>query len=88
MKTKIEKVGPKRLEIWRNITFGNHIGDIWTNQPYFGVWLFELSKCNWIAKRSNKTDSWYQDYSVLLAAASPSCHQQPAAFVPETARNI
>ena len=32
--------------------------------------------------------SWYQDYSVLLTAVPPSFHLQPAAFVPENARNF
>ena len=57
-------------------------------QPYFGFWLFARSRCGRIVKKSSRKDSWYQDYSVLLTASSPSCHQQPVSFVPETARNI
>jgi len=57
-------------------------------QPYFGFWLFAWSRCGRIVKKSSREDSWYQDYSVILTSAPPSCHRQPSAFVPEIARNI
>ena len=57
-------------------------------QPYFGFWLFTWSRCGRIVKKSRRKDSWYQDYSVLLTSPSPSCHQMPSPFVPETAPNI
>ena len=57
-------------------------------QPYFGFWLFAWSRCGRIVKKSNTKDVWYQDYSVLLTSAPPSCHQPPSAFVPEIARNV
>ena len=58
------------------------------DQPYFGFWLFAWSRCSRIVRKSSRKDSWYQDYSVLLASAPSSCHWQPSAFVPEIARNI
>jgi len=66
------------------------IFEVWTfvPAPYFGFWLFAWSRCGRIVKKSSRKDSWYQSDSILLTVSSPSCHQQPVSFVPQTAPNI
>jgi len=56
------------------------------HQPFFGFWLLAWSRCDRIV--SSRKDSWYQDYSILLTAASPSCHEQPALFVPDRPKHL
>jgi len=75
-------------QIRKNRTFSNLRGLKLCTSHIFCFWLFAWSRCGQIDKKSSRKDSWYQDYSVLLTSAPPSCHRQPSAFVPEIARNI
>jgi len=78
------RIGPnqEKSDIFKPSRFGP------LHQPHIGFWLFAWSRCGRIVKKSNRKDSWYQDYSVSLTSPSPSCHQMPSPFVTKTAQNI
>jgi len=63
--------------------------EVWTFVPAIFWFLVVCMVKMWSdRKKSNRKDSWYQYYSVLLTSAPPSCHRQPSAFVPQPAPNI
>jgi len=63
--------------------------EVWTFVPAIFWFLVVRRVKMWSdRKKSSKKDSWYQDYSVLLTSAPPSCHRQPSAFVPKISWNI